>query len=79
MANKDSNIIIDPDITFDKHGHAYIHVNGRAYRYEYADTVSSGEGINADSGDTDAVNPRFRLIGNSDSGDDQDADTDADG
>jgi hypothetical protein len=79
MANKDSNIIIDPDITFDKHGHAYIHVNGRAYRYEYADTVSSGEGINADSGNSDANSPRFRLIGNSDSRDEQDADTDANG
>jgi sarcosine oxidase delta subunit len=49
----------DPDITTDKDGHAWIHVNGRAYRYEYADT--SGAGSDEDTGDADAVVTKFRY------------------
>jgi hypothetical protein len=60
----------DPDITTDKDGHAWIHVNGRAYRYEYADT--SGAGLDEDSGDADAAVAKFRLIGTGNSGPDPD-------
>jgi hypothetical protein len=60
----------DPDITTDKDGHAWIHVNGRAYRYEYADT--SGAGSDEDSGDADAAVTKFRIIGATDTGIDPD-------
>jgi hypothetical protein len=47
----------DPDITTDEYGHAYIHVNGNAYRYPYADTTDDTGRTRPDegSGDTDAV------------------------
>jgi hypothetical protein len=65
----------DPDITTDKDGHAWIHVNGRAYRYEYADT--SGQEPDSGSGDRDAASPTFRLIGAGNSGPDPDCNGDA--
>ena len=39
----DPNPDHDPDITTDEHGRAYIHVNGIAYRYPYADTRVIGD------------------------------------
>jgi hypothetical protein len=35
----DRNADRDPDIVTDKDGRAYIYVNGRKYRYAYADTT----------------------------------------
>jgi hypothetical protein len=67
---------IDSYITTDKDGHAWIHVNGRAYRYEYADT--SGAGLDEDSGDADAAVTKFRLIGAGNSGPDPDCNGNAD-
>ena len=61
--DKHSNIDTyqDPDITFDRDGHAYIHVNGVAYRYEYADESRHAPGHrrergrpDPDSGNTDS-------------------------
>ena len=40
---QDPNPDHDPDITTDEHGRAYIHVNGIAYRYPYADTRIIGD------------------------------------
>ena len=63
----------DPDVTIDKDGRAWIHVNGRAYRYPYFDTVSydtSGEKPYAGDGDSDAAFTTFRLIGGRDTGTD---------
>ena len=40
---QDPNPDHDPDITTDEHGRAYIHVNGIAYRYPYADTRVIGD------------------------------------
>jgi hypothetical protein len=61
----------DPDVEIDRDGHAWIHVNGRAYRYPYFDTTA-GERPNESVGDTNAAPATFRLIGNGHSEDDTD-------
>jgi hypothetical protein len=72
----DPNVDHDPDIVTDKDGHAYIYVNGRKYRYEYADTCRAG--FDEDSGDGDAVTTKFRLVGAGNSGNDIDPDCNGD-
>jgi hypothetical protein len=43
IANTYTFVDNDPDITTDEYGRAYIHVNGIAYRYEYADTHTAND------------------------------------
>jgi hypothetical protein len=53
----DRNADRDPDIVTDKDGRAYIYVNGRKYRYAYADTTNdSSREKYPDAASIDAAN-----------------------
>jgi hypothetical protein len=57
----DRNADRDPDIVTDKDGRAYIYVNGRKYRYAYADTTNdSSREKYPDAASIDTITPGKR-------------------